>query len=125
MTWIAVLLGGALGSGARHGVNIAAARLLGSAAPFGTATVNMVGSLCIGLLAGAIAAQRVSMSASLRVFVFVGILGGFTTFSSFMLDSLTLLEGGMAARAAVNLVGQLLFGFCLVYAGYRLGLMNR
>src|SRR3954471_13463613 len=110
MMWIAVLLGGALGSGARHAVNIAAARLLGGPGPYGTATVNMFGSLCIGLLAGAIAAQRVSMSAPVRAFVFVGILGGFTTFSSFMLDSLTLLEAGMAGRAVANLIGQLLFG---------------
>src|SRR4051794_12804806 len=102
MIWMAVLLGGALGSGVRHGFNIAVARLLGSPGPYGTATVNMVGSLCIGVLAGALAAQRVSMSAPARAFVFVGILGGFTTFSSFMLDSLTLLEAGLGARAAAN-----------------------
>jgi CrcB protein len=61
------------------------------------------------------------MSVPGRAFVFVGILGGFTTFSSFMLDSLTLLEGGGTGRALLNMGGQVAVGFLLVYAGYRIG----
>jgi fluoride exporter len=120
--WMAVLFGGALGSVARHGVNVAAARMLGAPGPWPTAAVNMLGSLAIGVLAGALAAGRLSMSAPLRAFVFVGILGGFTTFSSFMLDSFVLVEAGDAGKAAFNLVGQLLLGMLLTYAGYQLGL---
>ena len=121
MVWIAVLAGGALGSLARHGVNVAALRLLGYAAPHATVAVNLVGSLTVGALAGAMAAGHLSMAPTLRAFVFVGILGGFTTFSSFMLDSLRLLEAGDSTSAIVNLAGQLLAGLGLVILGYRLG----
>jgi fluoride exporter len=120
--WMAVLFGGALGSVARHGMNVAASRLLGAPGPWPTAAVNMLGSLVIGVLAGALAAERLSMSAPLRAFVFVGILGGFTTFSSFMLDSFVLIDAGHAAKAVFNLVGQLLLGMLLTYVGYHLGL---
>ena len=119
---MAVLAGGALGSVARHAVNLSAARLLGNPNPFATATVNMIGSLLIGWLAGALAAHRLTMSVPMRTFVFVGIIGGFTTFSSFMLDSLTMFEGGAPGRALLNMVGQIAVGFLLVYVGYRLGL---
>lgn len=122
--WIAILLGGALGSVARHGVNVAAARMLTTPGPWPTALVNMIGSLTIGVLAGAIAAERLSLSPVARAFVFVGILGGFTTFSSFMLDSFALIETGAAAKAALNLAGQLLLGLILTYAGYQLGLRS-
>src|SRR5687768_5187058 len=90
LTWLAVLVGGALGSAARHGVNIVAPRLFGNATPYATATVNMIGALAIGVLAGMLEAQRLSMTPIERALYLTGILGGFTTFSSFMLDSLVL-----------------------------------
>jgi fluoride exporter len=121
-TWIAVLLGGALGSVARHGVNVITARLVGAPSPWATAAVNMIGAVVIGVLAGALAANRLSMSRPLQAFVFVGILGGFTTFSSFMLDSLTLSQSGELAKAAVNLIGQVSAGLVLTYVGYQAGL---
>jgi CrcB protein len=62
------------------------------------------------------------MSRPAQTFVFVGILGGFTTFSSFMLDSLTLMQIDGAQSAAVNLIGQLTAGLALTYAGYQIGL---
>ena len=120
MTWIAVLVGGAVGTAARHGVNVAAARLWGGG-PYSTAIVNIAGTLCIGLLAGSIAGGRVAMSTPTRAFVFVGILGGFTTFSSYMLDTLTLVESGEAGRALLNLLGQVALGWVVVYLGFRLG----
>jgi CrcB protein len=122
LTWLAVLVGGALGSAARHGVNIVAPRLFGSATPYATAVVNMIGALAIGVLAGALAAQRLSMSVNERAMVFTGLLGGFTTFSSFMLDGLVLWQAGSTSKAIANLLGQFLLGSILVYAGYRLGL---
>ena len=122
LTWLAVLLGGALGSGARHGVNLIAPRVFGSVAPYATAAVNMIGALAIGVLAGMMDAQRLSMTPIERALYLTGILGGFTTFSSFMLDSLVLWQTGSTVKAVVNLVGQLVLGAMLAYAGYRAGL---
>src|SRR5688572_26404942 len=122
MMWLAVIVGGAVGSAVRHGINLAAPRIFGSAAPYATAAVNMIGSLIIGLLAGALASQRLSMSPTERALVFTGLLGGFTTFSSLMLDGLVLWQAGAGSKAVANLLGQLLLGCGLVYAGYRIGL---
>ena len=122
MIWLAVGAGGALGSMARHGVNILFAHVLGRAIPYATATVNLVGSAVIGLLAASIATGRLHMSSEMRTFVFVGILGGFTTFSSFMLDTFTLGHGGDHALAFSNVALQTGFGLAAVWAGYRIGL---
>ena len=122
MIWLAVAAGGALGSIARHGVNIYFAHVLERAIPYATATVNLVGSAVIGLLAASIATGRLHMSTEMRTFVFVGILGGFTTFSSFMLDTFTLGHGGDHALAFWNVALQTAFGLAAVWGGYRLGL---
>src|SRR3954462_3702215 len=121
MTWIAVALGGALGSVARHAVNLAFARLGVTATPYATASVNIAGSLAIGVLARLIAGGKLHMPPAARVFVFVGILGGFTTFSSFMLDTLTLSHGGDHALAFWNVAPQTGLALLAVCAGYRLG----
>lgn len=121
MTWIAVAAGGAIGSLARHAVNLSVSRLAGTATPWATATVNVAGSLAIGVLAGLMAAGRLHMTPPARTFVFVGILGGFTTFSSFMLDTFTLGHGGDHALAFWNVAGQVALGLALVWAGYRVG----
>ena len=107
MIWLAVAAGGALGSMARHGVNILFATVFGRAVPYATASVNLIGSLTIGLLAALIASGRLQLSPELRTFVFVGILGGFTTFSSFMLDTLVLGQGGDQAIALWNVALQI------------------
>lgn len=122
MIWLAVAAGGALGSMARHGVNILFATVLGRAVPYATASVNLIGSLTIGLLAALIASGRLPLSLELRTFVFVGILGGFTTFSSFMLDTLTLGHGGDQALACWNVALQTALGLAAVWGGYRMGL---
>lgn len=121
MNWLAVLIGGALGSAARHGVNLAAPRLFGSATPYATAAVNMIGALVIGLLAGALASQRLTLTPTERTLYLTGVLGGFTTFSSFMLDTLALAQAGSTTKAVINLIAQLIVGVALVFAGYRLG----
>src|SRR5215471_172599 len=120
MTWIAVGLGGALGSLARHGVNAALAHFTQTTTPYATATVNVIGSLVIGVLAGLMAGGRLHMSPFQRTFVFVGILGGFTTFSSFMLDTLTLAHGHQHHVAAANVAAQLVLGAIAVFGGYAL-----
>ena len=119
LIWIAVALGGLIGTLARHAVNMAFARFE-HPVPYSTAAVNIVGSFVIGALAGSIAAGRLLMPAPLRAFVFVGLLGGFTTFSSYMLDTLTLAEGGSPSAALANVLGQTLIGFAATYTAYRL-----
>ena len=119
--WAAVMIGGALGSLARHFVNAAITRVLGQSVPWAVATVNITGCAIIGLLAGALAAQRIQMSTPMRAFVFVGILGGFTTFSSFGLDTLTLVREGQGVSAAINVAGQVVLGLGAVFAGYAIG----
>ena len=120
MSWIAVGIGGALGSMARHGVNVMFAQRMLRAEPYGTAAVNIIGSLAIGLIAGSIAGGRLHLSAETRTFLFVGVLGGFTTFSSLMLDTFTLAEGGRPSAALVNVLGQAVVGYAAAYLGFRL-----
>jgi CrcB protein len=122
MIWLAVAIGGAMGSVARHGVNIALARTTGQAMPYATAVVNIAGSGIIGILAGLIASGRWNPENTVRAFVFVGLLGGFTTFSSLALDTLTLSRESRPGMAAVNIGLQIGFGLLAVFIGYRLGL---
>ena len=124
MVWLAVAVGGAIGSVARHAVNIVFGHVLERSVPYATATVNLVGAFVIGVLAGLIAAGRLQMTAFARTFVFVGVLGGFTTFSSFMLDTLTVGHGGDHALAFWNVVGQTALGLVAVWAGYHAGVFR-
>ena len=116
----AVAVGGAVGSMARHGVSIAVAYLLGRPAPYATAAVNLIGSAAVGMLAGLIASGRLTIALTMRAFVFVGLLGGFTTFSSLMLDTLTLTHAREGSLAFSNVLGQTAMGLIAVYAGYYL-----
>lgn len=86
--------------------------------PYATATVNLIGSAAIGVLAGLVASERLHMTPTVRTFVFVGLLGGFTTFSSFVLDTLTLTHTGDRGLALTNVLGQTVIGVVAVYAGY-------
>jgi len=119
-TYLLVGLGGALGSMARHGLNhVVHQRNLGGTFPAGIFLINVAGSVAIGLVAGALASGRWSLSFEGRTFVVVGLLGGFTTFSSFSLDTLTLLREGNLASAALNVVGQVSLSLAGAWLGYR------
>jgi CrcB protein len=83
-----------------------------------TAIVNISGCLIIGVLAGALAAQRLELSVAMRAFIFIGLLGGFTTFSSFGLDTLQLVQDGRPGAAAGNVAFQLVVSMAGVFAGY-------
>lgn len=120
-TWLAVGLGGALGSLARHGVNMLVSHRLGQVVPYATFAVNLAGCAVIGLLAGMIAGGRIAMTPEMRTFVFVGILGGFTTFSSFGLDTFVLAREGRQLAAALNVAGQVVLGLGAVATGYFVG----
>ena len=92
-----VMAGGALGAGARHLVGRATLAAFGIGFPYGTLTVNILGGLFMGLLVGILA--RTGADEGWRLFVGVGVLGGFTTFSSFSLDVVTLYERGAVGIA--------------------------
>ncbi|MET2826894.1 fluoride efflux transporter CrcB [Mesorhizobium shangrilense] len=92
-----VVLGGGIGAGIRHLTNIGALRLVGPNFPWGTMTINIVGSFAMGLFIAMLV--RRGGSSELRLFVATGIFGGFTTFSAFSLDFATLWERGSALPA--------------------------
>jgi CrcB protein len=108
---------------ARHGVNAIVHRWWSMSSPFpmGIFLVNVLGSLLIGLFAGLLGADRVHAAGDARLFLVVGLLGGFTTFSSFSLDTLTLLRDGHLGLAAWNAFGQVALGVVAAMAGYRFG----
>lgn len=122
MLWLAVAIGGALGSMARHWVNLEMSHRLERSVPQATFVVNVIGCLVIGALAGRVASGRLQLTPAMRTFLFVGVLGGFTTFSSFGLDTFTLAHGGDHARAFWNVVGQMVLGLGSVWLGFHLGL---
>ena len=122
MLWFVIGAGGALGAIARHAVNhYVHQRALSSTFPFGIFLINVAGSIAIGLVAGLLASERLHLSNTWRTFVIVGFLGGFTTFSSFSLDTLALVRGGHHAQAFWNAGGQVGLSLAGVWLGFRLG----
>ena len=122
MTWILIGIGGALGSMARHGLNhVIHQRQLSSTFPLGIFTINVVGSVLIGIVGGLVVSGRWSASLDTRTFVLVGLLGGFTTFSSFSFDTLALIRAGHFGQAVLNVAGQVGLSLIGVWAGFRLG----
>ena len=117
-TWFAVAAGGAFGSMARHGVNrIVLEGWPALRFPLATLIVNVVGSCVFGVLAGLIASNRLELRPHWREFVFVGILGGFTTFSTFAGDVVTLARSGLHSYAVVNVLLQVVLALAGLYAG--------
>lgn len=100
---LAIAAGGACGSVLRFYVSTGVYQWLGRGFPYGTLAVNVVGSFLIGLLAEALILQRVALTLEFRAAILVGVLGGFTTFSSFALETLYLLEQGQFIKAAANI----------------------
>jgi CrcB protein len=116
---ILVFLGGGLGAAGRHGVNVAAARLFGIGFPWGTLTVNVVGSLAMGLLAAWFAFRAdVGLTQHARLFLTTGILGGFTTFSAFSLDVALMWERGAVLIAAVYVAASVVISIVGLFAGF-------
>ena len=122
MTWLAIAAGGALGSMARHAVNqLVHTRWLTTKFPVGTAAVNLLGCFVIGVLAGLVVSERIALRPHWREFVFVGLLGGFTTFSTFGLDTFLLGRTHSTTQAAVNVLLQVAAGLLAVWSGYHVG----
>ena len=115
---LVVCMGGFLGTGARYVLDGWVAHRLGATFPWGTLTVNVLGSFLVGLLyftCGPESPWIVSPTA--RQFLIVGILGGFTTFSSFSLQTLNLINGGELLAAGGNVVGSVVLGLLAAFAG--------
>jgi CrcB protein len=112
-----VALGGALGASARYLTGMAAARLLGPGFPWGTLCVNIAGSFAMGLLAVLLLQAG---GARWAPFLLTGLLGGFTTFSAFSLDLVTLLERGAMAPAAGYVLGSVGLSIAALVAGMSL-----
>lgn len=123
--WIA--LGGALGSVLRFWCSIAVARAVGETFPWGTLLVNVVGSFLIGLVAVTTGPDgRLLITSSIRQFVLVGIFGGYTTFSSFSLQTLNLALDGEWALAGANILLSMTLCLLAVWLGHAAGiLINR
>ncbi|GAK70905.1 putative fluoride ion transporter CrcB [Agrobacterium rubi TR3 = NBRC 13261] len=115
-----VAIGGAIGSVARYLVGVLGTRLAGPNFPWGTITVNIVGAFLIGLMVEVVA-RRFDASAEMRVFIVTGVIGGFTTWSSFTLDAVVLFERGEMGLAALYLGGSLILSFAAIFAGLALG----
>ena len=115
-----VMAGGALGAGLRHLVGLAALRVFGSGFPVGTLTVNVAGSFAMGLLVAWLARGN-DAGAGYRAFLAVGLLGGFTTFSSFSLDAVALWERGQVALAGAYVAASLVLAVGGLVAGLAVG----
>jgi CrcB protein len=114
-----VFLGGGIGSAIRHGANLAALRLFGSGFPLGTLIINVVGSFVMGLLAAWFAFKAGAVwSQHARLFLTTGILGGFTTFSTFSLDTALLWERDAYLPAVIYVVASVGLGILGLFGGF-------
>jgi CrcB protein len=116
MSYVIVFLGGGIGAALRHGINILAARMLGTGFPHGTLIINVTGSLIMGLVAAWFAFKG-DASQHWRLFLTTGILGGYTTFSAFSLDAALLYERGEIGSAALYVLGSVVLSIAGLFAG--------
>lgn len=117
MNLLLIAIGGAAGSVCRYLLSSAVLRVTGTLFPAGTFVVNTLGCLVFGVVAGA-ASERLTLTPEARALLLAGLLGGFTTFSSYMNESFVLLKTGQFAWAGLNLVGQVVVGLVLFWLGF-------
>lgn len=115
--YLLVGLGGAIGSIARYGSGVLIGRIWPSPFPLATMLINIAGSLAMGLLVGWLARTTPAWQADARLFLAVGVLGGFTTFSAFSLDAITLIERGALLEAALYALGSVIVAVVALYLG--------
>ena len=122
MQLIAIAAGGAVGSVMRYLLSNGVCGWLGRGFPWGTLTVNLIGSMFMGLLF-ALFTVRIAMGEQLRLFLMVGLLGAFTTFSTFSMETLNLIEAGELLKAVINMVGSVVICVAGVWVGVVVGRM--
>ncbi len=120
-TWTLIVLGGALGTGLRYGLAGLSQRLSPGTFPVGTLTVNVLGCLAIGLLAAwfSVSQAGADIREEVQLALLVGVLGGFTTFSSFGLETLRLMHGGQTGQALLYVFLSNGLGLLAVWIGWR------
>ena len=120
-TCLIVMIGGALGTLARYAIGVWALPISGQL-PWGTILINITGSFVIGLFGTlTLANGRYPISEEMRLFVMIGLCGGYTTFSSFSLQTLDLMRAGALDRAAINVAASVVLCIAAVAAGHSLG----
>ncbi len=120
MRLVLVAVGGAIGSTLRYLLDGEVYRWLPATFPYGTFVVNVVGCGIFGLLVG-IGEQQLIVGSPARTFLLIGVIGGFTTFSSFAFETVQLLRDGEWWLGALNTIGQVVIGFAALWAGFSLG----
>ncbi len=118
---IAVALGGAFGAALRFLISTGVYQWLGRGFPYGTLTVNILGSFLIGLMTEALILQRIAITMEYRAAILVGVFGSLTTFSTFSLETLYLLEQGSLLKAALNVLFNVFMCLLVVWLGLLLG----
>jgi CrcB protein len=119
MNYLLVFIGGGIGASLRHAVNVGCARACGLNFPYGTFVVNITGSLIMGLVAGYLAFKG-EASQPWRLLVMTGVLGGYTTFSAFSLDAVTLYERGEIGIALFYVLGSVVLSIVGLVGGLAL-----
>ena len=114
--FVIVFLGAGLGGALRHGINVGSAKILGLSFPYGTLAVNLLGCLIMGLLVEWFS-LRADPGQHWRLFLSTGILGGFTTFSTFSLDAVNMLDRGQSVHAFLYIAMSLLLGIAALFIG--------
>lgn len=117
MNILFIAIGGAVGSVCRYLLSSAVLRALGTLFPAGTFVVNVVGCLVFGAVVG-LTQQRLTLTPEVRAFLLAGMLGGFTTFSSYMNESFVLVREGQFLWAGLNLGGQVVAGFVAFWVAF-------
>lgn len=117
---LAIASGGAIGAVMRYGVSNGVYAVMGRDFPYGTLAVNVIGSLAMGLLY-VVFIERMDTSVAWRAAILIGLLGSFTTFSTFSIETLNLLEAGALLRAAVNIIASVLLCLTAAWLGLLAG----
>lgn len=115
--FLIIAAGAALGANARYFVGTWAGARWGAFFPYGTLIVNLTGSLLLGFVV-AIATDRILLSPEARLFVTVGFLGSYTTFSSYTVESLALVQAGAVWPAVLNIIGNNVLGLVFALLGF-------
>ena len=118
--YLLVGIGGALGSVARYGSGVLVGRVWTSSFPLATLLINIAGSLAMGLFIGYLARTNPAWQTDAKLFVAVGVFGGFTTFSSFSLDAIGLIERGEIVQSAIYILGSVVIAILALYVGMQL-----
>lgn len=117
---LVIMLGGSLGALARYLLSSIVTEKLGAGFPYGTLSVNVLGSFLMGLLA-IILVEKMELEPLLRLGVFVGFLGAFTTFSTFSIETMNLFQQGLHIRALGNMIFSVMLSVLSVWLGFIIG----